>query len=95
MPKVIIAKDSGFCFGVRRAQSLLDLAVKNGKKLNKKVKMVGPLIHNPRLIKEYENEGVVVVDVDGVKENSFAVIRSHGIEKLQEEAIKQKKVLKQ
>ena len=56
MPKVIIAKDSGFCFGVRRAQSLLDLAVKNGKKLNKKVKMVGPLIHNPRLIKEYEND---------------------------------------
>ncbi len=91
MPKVLIAKDSGFCFGVRRAQSLLDLAVKNGKEANKKVKMVGPLIHNPRLIKEYEKEGVEVVNVEGVEENSFAVIRSHGIEKLQEETIRKKK----
>ena len=79
--KITVADNSGVCFGVRRAFSLLEEAVENAKQSGTKVVMLGPLIHNPRVIKEYEENGVFVTGIDSVPENSCVVIRSHGITK--------------
>lgn len=77
--KITVADNSGVCFGVRRAFSLLEEAVTDSKKSGIKVVMLGPLIHNPRVIKQYEEKGVFVADIESVPENSCVVIRSHGI----------------
>lgn len=79
--KITVADNSGVCFGVRRAFSLLEEAVADAKKSGTKVVMLGPLIHNPRVIKQYEEKGVFVTGIDSIPENSCVVIRSHGITK--------------
>ena len=79
--KITVADNSGVCFGVRRAFSLLEEAASDAKKNGMKVVMLGPLIHNPRVIKNYEEKGVFVTDIESVSENSCVVIRSHGITK--------------
>ena len=79
--KITVADNSGVCFGVRRAFSMLEEAVTNAKKSGKKVVMLGPLIHNPRVIAQYAEKGVEVIDIDSIQENSCVVIRSHGITK--------------
>ena len=79
--KITVADNSGVCFGVRRAFSLLEEAVENAKKSGIKVFMLGPLIHNPRVIAQYAEKGVEVVDTNSIKPDSCVVIRSHGITK--------------
>lgn len=79
--KIVVAGNSGVCFGVRRAFSLLEEAVSDAEKSGKKVFMLGPLIHNPRVIAQYAERGVDVIDIDSIRENSCVVIRSHGITK--------------
>ncbi len=81
--KIIVAKNSGFCNGVRRS---VDLASKASEK-NIKTYTLGPLVHNPTQVKMLEKKGVSVVDENEVLEikNSQIVIRSHGVsEKLKE-----------
>lgn len=41
--------------------------------------MLGPVIHNPRVINDYARRGVDVVDIASVPENSVVVVRSHGV----------------
>ncbi|MBR4489534.1 4-hydroxy-3-methylbut-2-enyl diphosphate reductase [bacterium] len=79
--KITVADNSGVCFGVRRAFSLLEEAVENAKKSGIKVFMLGPLIHNPRVIAQYAEKSVKVIDTGSITENSCVVIRSHGITK--------------
>lgn len=81
--KIIVAKNSGFCNGVRRS---VDLANKASEK-NIKTYTLGPLVHNPTQVKMLEKKGVSVVDENEVLKikNSQIVIRSHGVsEKLKE-----------
>ena len=81
--KVIVAKNSGFCNGVRRS---VDLANKASEK-NIKTYTLGPLVHNPTQVKMLEKKGASVVDENEVLKikNSQIVIRSHGVsEKLKE-----------
>lgn len=75
--KVIVAKNSGFCNGVRRS---VDLANKASKK-NIKTYTLGPLVHNPTQVKMLEEKGVGVIDEKEALnlENSQIVIRSHGV----------------
>ena len=81
--KVIVAKNSGFCNGVRRS---VDLANKASEK-NIKTYTLGPLVHNPTQVKMLEEKGVGVIDENEALnlENSQIIIRSHGVsEKLKE-----------
>jgi len=79
MVKVKTAEKAGVCFGVQRALELLENAVQKGKEENKRVVMLGPLIHNPRLIESYAEIGVDVVSIESVQEECIVVIRSHGV----------------
>ncbi|WP_058990317.1 bifunctional 4-hydroxy-3-methylbut-2-enyl diphosphate reductase/30S ribosomal protein S1 [Anaerococcus rubeinfantis] len=81
--KIIVAKNSGFCNGVRRS---VDLANKASEK-NIKTYTLGPLVHNPSQVKMLEEKGVGVIDEKKALnlKNSQIIIRSHGVsEKLKE-----------
>lgn len=71
-----LAKTAGFCFGVRRAvDTVYELIDKNVR-----VCTLGPIIHNPQLVAELEQNGVRVVEtVDEVGRDETLVIRSHGV----------------
>lgn len=70
--KVQLAKNSGFCFGVKRA---LDLTLKT----KEKVFTLGPLIHNPQVIAELKQKGIEAIEsIDDIA-NGKIIIRAHGI----------------
>ena len=74
--KITLAKTAGFCFGVDRAVNMVyDLLAEN-----KKVCTLGPIIHNPQLVKELEEKGVrIVSSPQEVNPDETLVIRSHGV----------------
>ncbi|HWQ50564.1 MAG TPA: bifunctional 4-hydroxy-3-methylbut-2-enyl diphosphate reductase/30S ribosomal protein S1 [Terriglobales bacterium] len=72
--EVIVAKTAGFCFGVRRAVEGVYKLLDEGRT---DIVTIGPLIHNPQIVRELEARGVKAVD--SVPAGVFAVIRSHGI----------------
>ncbi|MDP3013004.1 MAG: 4-hydroxy-3-methylbut-2-enyl diphosphate reductase [Candidatus Subteraquimicrobiales bacterium] len=83
--KVRVAKHAGYCYGVERALKLTQDALKN---LPKPVQTLGPIIHNPQVVKSLKQQGVFPVnDLSEVKSGTI-VIRSHGVEpKVIEEAL--------
>ena len=87
---VEIAKTAGFCFGVNRAVNILDEI----SKTEKNVCTLGPIIHNPQVIADFEARGVRIIDdPEEAGKDSTVVIRAHGVtvgvrEKLKELGLK-------
>ena len=54
-----VAREAGACFGVERA---LDMAFEAAEKSSGPVHTLGPLIHNPVVVKALEERGVTVVE---------------------------------
>lgn len=78
-----LAPYSGFCFGVRRALQLaLDAAKEYGK-----IYTLGELIHNPQVVEEMANKGVIAAKDTTALQEAIVVIRSHGISKEQLEQL--------
>lgn len=78
MPKNIqSAKSAGFCYGVKKAvDTAKQLKIDNP---NKKIYILGALIHNTLVTKELEELGIFTVDkLPAESENSICIIRSHG-----------------
>ncbi len=74
--KVTVARPTGLCFGVRRAISELENALKKYGKIFG----LGSPIHNPQEIERLEKLGLVVVDNPGeIPPDHPAFIRAHGI----------------
>ena len=75
---IIVAKTSGFCFGVSRAVSTVNKLIDDGKK----VCTLGEIIHNPYVVNDLKNRGVMVVNSPSeVPEGYTLVVRSHGCTK--------------
>ncbi len=74
--EVFLAKTAGFCFGVDRAvKTVQRLLSEKGR-----VYTLGPIIHNPQMVKELEEKGAVAVDApEQVPTGECLVIRSHGV----------------
>jgi 4-hydroxy-3-methylbut-2-enyl diphosphate reductase len=73
-----IAEEAGYCFGVRRA---LDLARAQLAKDGKKVYSLGPIIHNPQVVAEFQKRGLIPIEsLEGIDEG-IILIRSHGVER--------------
>jgi (E)-4-hydroxy-3-methyl-but-2-enyl pyrophosphate reductase len=93
--EIIIAPNSGFCFGVERniklAQSVIPYGKEKGKKGKKPIYSLGPLIHNPQVVSNLEEQGIKVVSkLAGIKKGTL-IIRSHGVPpELLEEARRKK-----
>ena len=73
--KVIVAKNAGFCFGVRRA---VDLARQEAQARGR-VYTWGKLIHNETVVRELSDEGILPVeDLEGLDPGDTLIIRAHG-----------------
>ena len=74
--EIIIADNSGFCFGVKRSVDLAEKALESKKDKY----TLGPLIHNPQLVADFEKKGLKVIDHEEALQikNSLIVIRAHG-----------------
>ena len=76
MGRVTVAETAGFCFGVDRA---VKLAYETAEKYDS-VYTLGPLIHNPDVVKDLENRGVKCIDsLEGITAADTVIIRSHGV----------------
>ena len=73
--KVIIAKDAGYCFGVRDAVSLAhDTAEKFGD-----VYMLGDIVHNENVVDDLSKAGAKVVDsLAEIPKDKKILFRAHG-----------------
>ena len=73
--KITIAKDVGFCSGVKGA---IQKAKEAASRYNKVV-MLGDIVHNERVVKELEKSGAVVIDnIDKIDKSTPILFRSHG-----------------
>ena len=73
--KIFLAKDAGYCFGVRDAVNLAyDTAKNHGD-----VYMLGTIVHNERVIDGLSKAGAKVVDsIDDVPKDKPLLFRAHG-----------------
>ena len=73
--KIFLARDAGYCFGVRDAVNLAyDTAKAHGE-----VYMLGTIVHNERVIENLSNAGAKVVEtLDDVPEDKPILFRAHG-----------------
>ena len=84
--KVLLAKDAGYCFGVRDAVNLAyETAEKEGE-----VYMLGHIVHNENVVTELEKTGTKVIDdLNEVPDNKPILFRAHGtVPKVWDEAEK-------
>lgn len=80
---IILAKEAGFCFGVKRA---IDMSMKTHEK-GISFATFGELIHNKQVVKSLEDLGIYAVESFDDLDGKSVLIRSHGIPKqLYEEA---------
>lgn len=73
--KILLAKNSGFCFGVRRA---VEMAEQYAKECGT-VYTYGNIIHNDHVVRELAEKGVHSVEtLDRLKAGDVLIIRAHG-----------------
>ena len=73
--KILLAKDAGYCFGVRDAVNLAyDTAKKHGD-----VYMLGDIVHNESVVADLNEAGAKVVkNIDEVPDGKPILFRAHG-----------------
>ena len=81
--EIIIAENAGFCFGVKRA---VDLTEEELSKKECSMYSLGPLIHNPQVVEDFDKKGLKVIDsIEELEinpeKNKKVIIRSHGVSK--------------
>jgi 4-hydroxy-3-methylbut-2-enyl diphosphate reductase len=89
--QIVKATILGYCMGVRSAieKALAGAECSGGRK----VFTLGPLIHNPRVLENLQNQGIDILDDKNLPaslEDSIVIIRAHGISPQLEETLKAK-----
>jgi len=73
--KILVAKDAGYCFGVRDA---VNLAQKSGQEYEA-VYMLGDIVHNESVVAELNKSGSIVVNsLDEIPQDKPVLFRAHG-----------------
>ncbi|MGC9044745.1 MAG: 4-hydroxy-3-methylbut-2-enyl diphosphate reductase, partial [Myxococcota bacterium] len=87
--EVIVAKNAGYCFGVKRA---IDIATETlTKHSGKIIYSLGEIIHNPQVVDRLLSRGLrVVKSVDDIEKGSVVIISAHGRSERDIEEIKNK-----
>ena len=92
---VTIAKNAGFCFGVKRATDRVSALLDNPD--IRKIYTLGALIHNGAYIKELEGKGVFSISMDDAERiakdsakygKTVLLIRAHGIPQSEESTLR-------
>ena len=87
--EVVLAKSSGFCFGVKRAVDRVYEQLAD----HKKIYTYGPIVHNEDVVKDLEKQGVRVLNTEeelGALTEGSVVIRAHGVPKRVYEIMEQR-----
>ncbi len=75
--EVVLGKNAGFCYGVRRA---VDGAKDELKKANNKIYCLGEIVHNKQVVNKLRENGMKFIEQ--IEEtNGSTVIRAHGVKK--------------
>ncbi len=73
--KITVAKNAGFCFGVKRA---IDIARASSKK-KEPVYMLGDIVHNENVVRDIEGAGIKKIkNISRIQGGSSLLIRAHG-----------------
>ncbi|MDT7942970.1 MAG: 4-hydroxy-3-methylbut-2-enyl diphosphate reductase [Dehalococcoidia bacterium] len=73
--EIILARDMGFCWGVRRAISIMEEVVQQ----EGEVYSLGPIVHNPLVMAELEKRGVRAINGNiPIQEGKPLAITAHG-----------------
>lgn len=87
--KITVAESAGFCFGVTRAMELVNILLDKGEK----VCTLGPIIHNPQVLADLKQRGVLIVESpEDVPEGYTLVVRSHGVSQAVWDKITEQKI---
>jgi 4-hydroxy-3-methylbut-2-enyl diphosphate reductase len=84
MKELLVAKNIGFCFGVKRA-------VEETEKLLEKfssISTIGDIVHNPIIMEKLKSKGLNVCNSIKKLKGKYFLIRSHGLSKKDIEKIK-------
>ena len=73
--RVLVAREVGFCFGVKRAINLTRQALAE----KSDVFIVGDLVHNKAVIQDLEERGLQQVEEYTERKSGTAVVRAHGL----------------
>jgi 4-hydroxy-3-methylbut-2-enyl diphosphate reductase len=73
--QVLLARENGFCFGVKKAVELTEAAAETGKRVHN----LGQVVHNPIISKRLSERGVKVIKDVAQAEDGIVVIRAHGV----------------
>jgi (E)-4-hydroxy-3-methyl-but-2-enyl pyrophosphate reductase len=74
--KIIIAKTSGFCMGVRRA---VEMVLDAPEEHQGPISTYGPLIHNPQVLEILEEKGISAINEIPRQGTGTILIRAHGV----------------
>jgi small subunit ribosomal protein S1 len=74
--EIKLAKNMGFCFGVKRA---IRIARQVRRETKEKVWTLGHIIHNPQVVRKLEEEGIIAVEDLSEIDTGYVIIRSHGV----------------
>jgi len=90
--KIIVAANSGFCFGVEKAINMAFEKIKCHQ-AGTIMYSLGPIVHNPQVTTELVKKGVQVINnIEDAIENSSVIIRSHGAPKRVYEIAEKKQI---
>src|SRR2546423_8104079 len=73
--EVLLARENGFCFGVKKAVELTEAAAESGKP----VFNLGQVVHNPKISERLQARGVKVIKSVTDAKEGIIVIRAHGV----------------
>src|SRR5258708_14170699 len=71
--EVLLARENGFCFGVKKAVELTEAAAESGRQ----VFNLGQIVHNPKISERLAARGVKVIADPAAVEPGIVVIRAH------------------
>ena len=73
---ITLAKNAGYCFGVRRAVQMAE----DNASPDKPLYSAGPLIHNRHVIEDLYQKGVITVDdLKEIPDGARVIVRAHGV----------------
>ena len=87
--EVKVAKNAGFCMGVRRAMDVVLNAARE-RQPNEIIHTYGPLIHNNQVLELLETRGIRCLERLSDLESGPIAIRAHGVPSEERKALKAK-----
>ena len=73
--EVLLARENGFCFGVKKAVELTEAAAETGRTVHN----LGQVVHNPKISERLAARGVKVIKDPSEAKDGIVVIRAHGV----------------